>query len=261
MNETIKTQLDHRTIREFTDEKISDEILETLLDVANQTASSNGMQNSSIIRITDQDIKDELASIGNQEYMRRCPELFIFIVDLYRNYNIAKEMGNENDIMIGFDKFIQGFTDGVLQSQNFTVAAESLGLGANFYGNIHNDTKKVIELLKMPKLTYPIVGVGIGYPNQKPQLKPRMPLSNKVYTNSYEIKDSYLDSVKEYDKEMRTYYDLRDANKRSDAFSTQILKKQGSQISNREEMFDTLIEQGFAIKNNWKLKRGCCKMN
>lgn len=248
MNETIKTQLDHRTIREFTDEKISEEIIKTLLDVANQTASSNGMQNSSIIRITDQAIKDELAEIGNQEYMRRCPELFIFIVDLYRNYNIAKEMGKENDLMIGFDKFIQAFTDGVLQSQNLTIAAESLGLGTNFYGNIHNDTKKVIDLLKLPKLTYPIVGLGLGYPNQKPQLKPRMPLANKVYTNSYDFKDSYLESVKEYDKQMRTYYDLRDSNKRSDAFSTQILKKQGTIIRNREEMFKTLLEQGFVVK-------------
>lgn len=248
MNETINTQLNHRTIREFTKQKISDDIIETLLNVSNMTASSNGMQNFSIIRISDQSIKDELAKIGNQEYMRRCPELFIFIVDLYRNYNIAKEMKNENDIMIDFDKFIQGFTDGTLASQNLAVAAESLGLGTNFYGNIHNDTKKVIELLKMPKLTFPIVGLGIGYPNQNPQLKPRMELSNKLYMNSYEIKDSYLDSIKDYDKKMKTYYDLRDSNKKSEAFSTQILKKQGSIISNRTNMFDTLIEQGFVIK-------------
>lgn len=250
MNETIKTQLNHRTIREFKDEKIDENIIKTLLDVANMTASSNGMQNSSIIWVKDQKIKDELSKIGGQEYMARCPELFIFIVDLYRNYNIAKEKGEENDLMIGFDKFIQGFTDGVLQSQNFTLAAESLNLGANFYGNIHNDTKKVIDLLKMPKLTYPVVGVGIGYPNQKPQLKPRLGLDKKVYENHYKIQDSYLDSVKEYDKEMRTYYDLRDENRRSDAFSTQILKKQGSEIKNREEMFQTLIDQGFVIKIN-----------
>lgn len=248
MNETIRTQLNHRTIREFGNKKISDDIINTILEVSNMTASSNGMQNSSVIRVCDKRLKLELSKIGNQEYMARCPELFIFIVDLYRNYNIAREIGKENDTMIDFDKFIQGFTDGTLASQNFTIAAESLGLGANFYGNIHNDTKKVIELLKMPKLTYPIVGVGIGYPNQNPQIKPRLNLSNKVFTNSYEIKDSYLDSIKDYDKRMRTYYDLRDFNKKSEAFSSQIIKKQASSIANRKEMFKTLIEQGFKIK-------------
>ena len=75
------------------------------------SASSNGMQNMSVIRITDPKIKEKLAENGNQEYMARATELWIFIVDLNRNYQIAKEMGTENDNIISFDKFIQGFTE------------------------------------------------------------------------------------------------------------------------------------------------------
>lgn len=247
MNETIKTQLGHRTIREFKDQAIPQVDLEKLFDVINMTASSNGMQNSSVIRVTDQKIKDQLAEIGLQEYMRRAPELLIFIVDLYRNYHIAKEMKNENNIMIGFDKFMQGFTDACLAAQNFVVGAESMGYGANYFGNIHNNTKKVIELLDLPKYTFPVVGVGIGIPNQDPQLKPRMPMELKMFENGYKKFDSYLDAIKDYDEVMQTYYDLRDANNRVDAFSTQILKKQGSIISNREEMYQAFVDQGFII--------------
>lgn len=247
MNETIKTQLGHRTIREFKDQAIPQADLEKLFDVINMTASSNGMQNSSVIRVTDQKIKDQLAEIGLQEYMRRAPELLIFIVDLYRNYHIAKEMKNENNIMIGFDKFMQGFTDACLAAQNFVVGAESMGYGANYFGNIHNNTKKVIELLDLPKYTFPVVGVGIGIPNQDPQLKPRMPMELKMFENGYKKFDSYLDAIKDYDEVMQTYYDLRDANNRVDAFSTQILKKQGSIISNREEMYQAFVDQGFII--------------
>lgn len=247
MNETIKTQLGHRTIREFKDQAIPQADLEKLFDVINMTASSNGMQNSSVIRVTDQKIKDQLAEIGLQEYMRRAPELLIFIVDLYRNYNIAKEMKNENNIMIGFDKFMQGFTDACLAAQNFVVGAESMGYGANYFGNIHNNTKKVIELLDLPKYTFPVVGVGIGIPNQDPQLKPRMPMELKMFENGYKKFNSYLDAIKDYDEVMQTYYDLRDANNRVDAFSTQILKKQGSIISNREEMYQAFVDQGFII--------------
>lgn len=247
MNQTIKNQLNHRTIREFTDEKIDETTINTLLDVVNMSASSNGMQNMSVIRITDPKIKEMLAENGNQEYMARATELWIFIVDLNRNYQIAKEMGNENDNIISFDKFIQGFTDAIIAAQNLTVAVESLGLGANYFGNIHNDTKNVIEILKMPKLTYPAVGVGFGVPNQNPQIKPRLDIKLKTYENSYKTYDSYLDMIKNYDQEMTTYYDLRDSGRKSESFSSQISKKQGTSIKNRNKMFETLKEQGFIL--------------
>lgn len=247
MNQTIKNQLNHRTIREFTGEMIDEPTIKTLLDVVNMSASSNGMQNMSIIRVTNPEIKKKLAENGDQAYMARATELWIFIVDLKRNYEIAKEMGLENDTMISFDKFIQGFTDAIIAAQNLTIAVESLGLGANYFGNIHNDTKKVIEILKMPKFTYPAVGVGFGVPNQDPQIKPRLDIDLKTFENSYKVYDSYLDLIKNYDEEMTTYYDLRDSGRKSESFSSQIPKKQGSIVKNRNKMFETLIDQGFIL--------------
>ena len=247
MNKTIESQLNHRTIREFKDEKLDDSLVNKLLEVANRSASSNGMQFFSIISVSDQAIKDELAENGGQEYMAHAPHLWIFVADLYRNYNIAKENGEENDEMIGFDKFIQAMTDSIIAAQNVVVAAESMGLGTNYYGNIHNDTQKVIELLNLPKLTYPAVGLAFGIPNQEPQLKPRMDIKLKTFENSYKVYDNYKEMIKEYDKEMTTYYDLRDNNRRSDSFSKEIPKKQGSVIKNRDKMFDTLLNQGFKI--------------
>ena len=248
MNQTIKNQLNHRTIREFTKEKISDETIKTLLEVCNMSATSNGMQGFSIIRVSDQNIKDKLAEIGNQEYMARASELWIFVADLFRNYSIARENKVENYYMISFDKFIQAFTDAIIAAQNLTLAVESMNMGANYFGNIHNDTKEVINLLKLPKYTYPAVGVGFGFINQNPQLKPRLDINLKTFENSYKIYDSYSEIIKDYDKEMTTYYDLRENGKKSESFSSQIPKKSGSLIKNRNKMFETLKEQGFIIK-------------
>ncbi len=78
MDDTIKMQLNHRTIREFTDKAISDEIISRLVQVAERTATSNGLQACSIIRISDQAIKNELADICKQEYVARMPELWDF---------------------------------------------------------------------------------------------------------------------------------------------------------------------------------------
>ena len=49
-NETIKTQLNHRTIREFKDEAVPKEVFNTLMEVVKRTATSNGMQTYSRIR-------------------------------------------------------------------------------------------------------------------------------------------------------------------------------------------------------------------
>lgn len=248
MNYNIDNALNHKTIREFKDQKVEKDIVENLLEVANHSASSNGMQLFTIIRVTDQEIKDKLSEIGRQEYMRRAPELWIFVADLYRNHSIAKENGTENDEMISFDKFIQAFTDSVIAAQNVVSSVESMGLGTNYYGNIHNSTQDIINLLKLPKYTYPVVGLGFGYPNQNPQLKPRMPISLKSFTNTYKVFDNYNEEIKDYDREMTTYYDLRESNKRSDSFSLQIPKKQGTIIANRNKMFETLKKQGFIVE-------------
>ncbi|WP_435529958.1 nitroreductase family protein [Peptoniphilus olsenii] len=200
-----------------------------------------------MIRIEDQNIKDALAQNGNQEYMARAPHLWIFIADINRNYSIACENNEENEVMIGFDKFIQAFTDAIISAQNVVNAAESMGLGTNYFGDIHNDTAHIIELLNLPKLTYPAVGLGFGIPNQDPQIKPKMSMDIKSFIDKYEVFDNYNEVISEYDKEMQTYYDLRDENRRSDKFSTQIIKELGIDLENSSKMFKTLLDQGFIL--------------
>lgn len=244
---TIDTQLAHRTIREFTDEPVSRETLETLLDVAMHAPTSLGMQTASIIHVTDQQLKDELAVIGKQEYVRRAPVYLLFLLDAHRAEGILKEKGASTEPAGYAKNFVQGFTDAVLMAQNVCVAAESLGLGVNYLGNIHNDARAVIELLKLPKLTYPVVGMTLGWPNQDPQLKPRMPRALRVFENSYQAPESWTEALYSYDAEMQTYYDLRNANQRVDSFTKQVLGKFTPGKDNRDLTFEIAREQGFDL--------------
>ena len=63
----------------------------------------------------------------------------------------------------------------MIAAQNVVVAAESLGMGTVYLGSILNDNAKLSELLKLPKYVYPAVGLAVGWPDQEPQLKPRLP--------------------------------------------------------------------------------------
>ena len=93
MNETIKTQLNHRSIRQFKPLALTQEEVDLLVDVARHTATSNFRQSYSIISITDQKLKEEIAEIANQPYIPNAGHLFVFVVDQRRNTLIAEAKG------------------------------------------------------------------------------------------------------------------------------------------------------------------------
>lgn len=246
-NLMLERQLNHRTIREFKDGRIPEEVFNKLIEVARRTPTSNGMQASSIIRVTDKEKRKEIADVCKQEYVARAPELLILIADQYRNYRIADEKGGYEPSARDMDRFFQGFTDACLTAQNIVNAAEALDLGVVYLGSILNDAEKIIEILELPELTMPVLGLGIGYPNQNPQLKPRMSMDLRLFENTYKKFDDYLEEIKEYDIEMQTYYDLREANKRVDSFSNQVVAKLKNLIPKRSDMLKVMKKQGFDL--------------
>ena len=248
MNKTIENQLDHRTIRKFKDIPVNPDTLNTIFQVANRTPSSSAMQSSSIIRVTDPDKKRQIAEVCEQDYVKDTPEFLVFIVDVFRNAMISEEMGEDLDSKRDMDRFFQGFTDGCLSAQNIYVAIESLGMGAVYFGSVLNDVAKIIEILELPKYTFPIVGMGFGYPDQEPMLKPRMDPSFKIFENKYKVQDNYLELIKEYDEEMQTYYDLRNADKPLDSFSKQVVGLLSNPMKKRSKILNVARDQGFDLQ-------------
>lgn len=175
MNETIKTQLNHRTIRAFEEKPLTKEEVDLLVEVAQRTSTSMYLQAYSIISVTDPELKKALAAVSGQPYVATSGHLFVFVVDQRRNTEIAKALGQEVGVQGSADRFVSGLTDAVIAAQNVVVAAESLGMGAVYLGSFFNDTAKVVELLNLPKYTYPAIGLAVGWPDQEPQLKPRLP--------------------------------------------------------------------------------------
>lgn len=251
MNETIKTQLNHKTVRKFEKKEIPEEVFKTLLEVANHTATSTGMQNFSIIRVKDEKKRERIVEIAGQAYLKDCPELLIFLVDTLRNDKIARENGFVPNTSCDLDKFFQGFTDAALAMQNMTVAIESLGMGAVYFGSVLNDIERLCEVLELPPLTFPVLGMGFGYPAENPQLKPKMPVEFKVFLDKYETLPNYMEAIKEYDEEMTNYYDTRDNGRRSDSFSRQVVSKLTPEIEAKRCVADVMEKQGF----NLRLKR------
>lgn len=114
-----------------------------------------------------------------------------------------------------------------------------------YLGSFFNDTAKIVELLNLPKYTYPAIGLAVGWPTQEPQLKPRLPKEVIHMENGYRELENPLEELKEYDATVTEYYDLRDANRRVDAFTKQVSTKYHTLGAKRAEMLDVLKAQGF----------------
>lgn len=247
-NKTIQTLLNHRTIRKWKDEKISKEIIETLLKVANRTSTSNGLQMASIIRVTDPEIREKISRVSNQKYIIEAPEFWVFVADNHRTNKIMKESGYEKSAANDADKFIQAFTDAAIMGQNVATAAESIGLGSTIFGSILNDVEETIKILELPEYTFPVMALGFGYPDQDPQIKPRMDISKRMFENKYHVFEDYHKELEDYDKEMQSYYDLRDASKPLDSFTKQVISKNEKPNLNRRLLIKVAKQQGYDIE-------------
>lgn len=245
----IDVLLNHRSIRKYKPSRISPQHLSILLDVAKRTASSTGMQTFSIIRIVSPELKQKISEVCRQDYVATMPELFIFIVDAYRNSRIAREQGVELVSERDSDRFFQGWTDAALAAQNMVAAAELAGFGTVYLGSILNDVEKIIDLLELPELTFPVVGLGLGIPDQNPDLKPRMPREANVFDDTYTKFDNYMELLEDYDEEMGQYYDLRNTQHPLPVFTKQVVGrlKGATAEPKRQELFELIEKQGFKL--------------
>jgi FMN reductase (NADPH) len=208
-NQTIETLLKHVSVREFTDEKVGDDQVELLLRSAQAAASSNFLQAYSIIEITDEELKEDLAALsGDQPFIATASNFFIFCADLHRNEElmIEKEV-NISQQLEGADAFIVATVDASLAAQNLVVAAESMGLGTCYIGGVRENIVQISQLLELPNFVYPVFGVVVGHPAHRNAPKPRLPLAAVYSENRYN--PDTIETMWEYDEALQDYYARR----------------------------------------------------
>lgn len=237
---TIKQQCEHRSIRNFTNEPVSKLQCDAIIAAASSTSSSCFLQCSSIIRITDPELRRQLSSCAsNQKCITEAAEFWVFCADFQRHKQIKP------DVKLGFiELLLVGSVDTAMMAQNALTAAESMGLGGVYIGGLRNNIDTVTHLLKLPQHVLPLFGLCIGHPAQIPELKPRLPASLLVHENSYQPLDRTM--LAAYDAHIALYYQQRTDNKRQDSWSEQIERTLSKE--RRPFMLDYLNKQGWATR-------------
>jgi len=245
MNTTIETMQSHRSIRKFKDKAIPDEILEIILTSAQCAATSNFVQAYTIIRVDNQQNRQAIAKIsGSQQWIIDAPVFLVFLADLNRLEAACRKHGKE--MADGYmEQFIVATVDTALIGQNTLLAAESMGLGGLFIGAIRNNPKKMCDMLNIPDHAYPVFGMCLGYPDDMPPVKPRLPLEAIFKKETYDRKgdEAVLDT---YDETTNDYYLSRDSNSKDETWSIQMAGFMSQII--RPHMKDFIESKGFCLR-------------
>lgn len=220
MNKTITQIINERaSCRSFKEDVIEDEILDQLLDSACKAPSGGGFQNYSIIKITDQSIKDKLVPLcRNQNFISKAPVSLVFCIDFSKIKKIQNIEPFPFEETSNFMNFWMSILDTAICAQTLTLAAESFGLKSVYIGNIINNMEKASELLNLPDYVLPSIMLTLGYPKSKPKLSKKFTKELIVHNNTYKevpikkLKEAYKDKyslwkMKPKDKFMNLIYE------------------------------------------------------
>lgn len=235
---TLECLLSHRSIRKFKAQPLAPELIENLINVARFASSSNYLQCVSIIRVTDEMLRGQLMECcSNQEYVKSAPEFWVFCVDFNKHQQICAEA--QLDWM---EVVLIGSVDTGIMAQNVLASAESLGLGGVYIGSLRNQIERVGKLLNLPEHTFPVVGLCLGYPDQDPPLKPRLPKEMMFFENQYQ--SLAPQSLADFDQQVADYYQKRSQIEMN--WSKNVAKALAHPV--RPAILPYLNQQGFAKK-------------
>lgn len=245
MTDTLALLSAHRSIRKFTDQPIDEELFRRILSAGQCAATSSFLQGATVIRVRDAEKRERLAELaGKQPYVASAAAFMVFCADLKRpgRYCEKYEKPFSGDYT---EHFIIATVDAALMAQNVVVAAESQGLGICYIGGIRNNPRQVSDLLELPPGVYPVFGLCLGYPDQDPETKPRLPLDVILKEDVYD--ESGEDAlIADYDEQIREYYRTRTGGGHGISWTEQVSTLLSEKA--RPHMREFLAEQGFTMR-------------
>ena len=235
----------HRSIRKFKSNPIDESLFRQVMEAGQAAATSSFLQGATVIRVRDPESRQKLAEYaGNQPYVASAAEFLVFCADLKRAGSYCEKYGKpfSGDYT---EHFIIATVDAALMAQNVVVAAESQGLGICYIGGLRNNPRQVSDLLALPRGVYPVFGLCLGYPDQNPEVKPRLPLDVILKQEVYS-EDGDAQTIAAYDEHVREYYRTRTGGGHGVSWSEQVASLLSEKA--RPHMRDFRAEQGFTMK-------------
>ena len=181
----MKNLLTRRSIRKYSEEPVSEELLNGLLTEAARTQTMGNLQLYSVIVTRSDEMKRRLAPAHfNQPMVTEAPVVLTVCADFNRTSTWARcrqaEPGYDNLL-----SFLNASIDALLYTQTLCNLMDEEGLGYCYLGTTVYMPQQIIDTLQLPQLVMPVATLTVGWPAEEPPLSDRLPTESFVHQETY----------------------------------------------------------------------------
>jgi len=249
-NPVLETLLSHKSIREYTDEMPSDDMIEMIVRAGQQAPFA--YQSYSII-----------LSRNQKKHPYKAPLLFTICIDPHK-FELIMARRKWKLIINDLALMLLAIQDASLMTENMIVAARSLGLGSCLLGNTPYRADKIAKEYDLPKRVFPLVQLVMGFPEEDPPPRPRYPLEFTLFEGHYpklgrniiskamrQMDEGYL--AQDYYRKRKAKIPLTIDRKETFTFENyswteHISRKLGQWDPEPNELLEQLEKRGFSFK-------------
>jgi nitroreductase/FMN reductase (NADPH)/FMN reductase [NAD(P)H] len=192
MNEILKSLYARKSVRVFEEKEISMENKNAILRAATEAPTAGNQQLYTILDITSRELKEKLVkTCDGQPFIAEAKMVLVFCADCRKWYDAFLAAGCEPRLP-GVGDLLLAVSDANIAAQNAVTAAESLGIGSCYIGDIMENCEVQRALLHLPQYVFPAAMLVFGYPTaqQKERIKPRRAeMKHIVHENTYRHMD------------------------------------------------------------------------
>jgi nitroreductase len=240
----------HVTIRKFSEKQVEEDVLKSIIYSGTKASTTGNMQLYSVVITRNQSRKEFMAPFHfNQPVAKNAPVLLTFVAD----FNRFSKWCKSNNAEPGYNNFLSFYTasiDALLVAQNVCIAAENLGLGICYLGTTTYNAKEIISALKLPKLTFPVTTVALGYAAESPDLTDRIPLEGIIHMEEYaDYSNESLEELYAFKQNLESSKQFVKENEKDNLAQvfTDVRYKKADNEFFSDKMLNTIREQGFEI--------------
>lgn len=239
---------ERRTIRQYSGQEVPDALLEELLSKSARAATMGNMQLYSVVITKEESQKRVLAPLHfNQPMVQSAGAVLTFCADFHRftRWCDLREADAGYDNLLSF---LNASIDTLLLTQAFCTLAEERGLGTCFLGTTVYQPQGIIEALHLPRLTFPVATITVGWPAEMPDQPDRLALEAFVHRETYhDYTNEMLESLyalKESLPENRHFVEINRKKNLAQVF-TDCRYTRKDNVALSAGLLDALRQQGF----------------
>lgn len=215
-NEVMKLINNRCTVRAYKPTPLTQEEVDLIINSAMRAPTAGNMMFYSILEVKDQKKKEMLVkTCDNQPHIAKAPLVLIFLADMQRWYDyyevsrVSERCINTNQLYRTPDEsdLLLACCDALIAAQNTVIAAESIGIGSCYIGDIIENIEIHREMFSLPKWVFPITMLCYGYPKQDPSdriIRSRFPRKFIHFTDTYKRFNAkeFSEMFQNYEKEL-----------------------------------------------------------